>query len=138
MTLPLGDPLGDPDIQWKFDQISLQWPGTVGALHVVGASGEPAFQNAWVNFGGTDPSASFYKDRGRVYLAGSVKSGTLAAPIFTLPVGYRPPSDTVRFAVIDGSAGPGGTVIVFASGAVHLQTGNNVFVSLAPVDFRAA
>lgn len=60
--------------------------------HTVGGSGEPAFQNAWTNFGGIWSTAGFRKlPNGKVRLRGLVKSGT-APTVFTLPVGYRPPN----------------------------------------------
>lgn len=130
--------VGDDVAAWTFGNDII----VLGALtevpetpRVIGAGGQPAFQNAWVNFGGTEPSASFYKDRGRVYLAGSVKSGTVGAvPMFTLPSGYRPPVDTVRFPVVDGVGT--GTLLILANGEVRLSAGNNAYVSLAPVNFR--
>ena len=57
--------------------------------HYVGATGEPAFQNSWVNEG-IYQAARFMKDVvGVVRIEGLVKSGS--STIFTLPVGYRPP-----------------------------------------------
>lgn len=140
MTLALpGDPIADFNIQQKFDEIALRWQNDVpGVPRLIGAAGQPAFLNGWVNFGAGEPAASFYRDRGRVYLAGSVKSGTVAAPMFTLPIGHRPPSDTVRYPVVDGSGGPAGYILIFSNGNVQLQVGNNTYVSLAPVHFRVA
>lgn len=68
---------------------------TPEALHLVGAAGEPAFQNAWINRvgSGSNNPAGFYKDSmGRVYVQGEISSGTntSAITIFTLPAGYRP------------------------------------------------
>lgn len=64
----------------------------VEALHLIGAGGEPAFQNGWSNRGGPAHPAAFYKDRGRVYLEGQIGGGTATngTIIFTLPAGYRP------------------------------------------------
>jgi hypothetical protein len=60
--------------------------------HVVGAPGQPAFENNWKTFGiiiGNAP-LSFLKDRsGFVHIRGEVEGGTLPC-VFTLPVGYRP------------------------------------------------
>lgn len=57
-------------------------------------AGAPSFQNSCVNFDGNSPpahrSANFYKDRGRVYLNGVIKSGTSGTVAFTLPAGYLP------------------------------------------------
>jgi hypothetical protein len=63
--------------------------------HSVGNSGEPAFTNGWVNYGGY-PALQFRKDPfGKVQLRGAVKNGTLGTSIFTLPLGYRPPAGVI-------------------------------------------
>jgi hypothetical protein len=59
------------------------------AQRFVGAAGQPAFTNSWVNFDSVRP-VGFYRHLGRVYLTGVAKSGTVGAAIFTLPAGYRP------------------------------------------------
>lgn len=60
------------------------------AWRVVGASGQPAFENSWTNYDITWASARFKKDiTNTVFIEGLVRSGT-AATIFTLPAGYRP------------------------------------------------
>jgi hypothetical protein len=72
---------------------SISWPAAtpIDPWHLVGAAGEPAFQNSWVNYGGAYAPAAFRKmPDGTVRLRGTVKSGTNASAIFTLPVGYRP------------------------------------------------
>ena len=76
------------------------------AWHEVGSSGEPAFQNSWVNYygGTTYDTAAFYKHNGIVYLKGLVRSGTLNTTIFTLPVGYRPDLRQM-FVAIQGTNG---------------------------------
>lgn len=60
--------------------------------HLVGAPGEPQFENNWTSFGviiNYSP-VSFLKDReGFVHLRGEPGEGTLPC-IFRLPVGYRP------------------------------------------------
>jgi|SRR5947208_9779701 len=53
----------------------------------------PTLQNGWVPYGaGYNDPAYTLMDDGWVQLRGLVKNGTLPAAIFTLPVGYRPPS----------------------------------------------
>jgi hypothetical protein len=61
------------------------------AYHEVGASGQPAFQNGWVNEApGLESKAGFFKDPwGVVHLKGLVTGGTVST-IFALPSGYRP------------------------------------------------
>lgn len=102
----------------------------------VGSGGTaPAFQNSWVNYGAGQMLAKFYKDAGGVVrLTGIVKSGTLAAAIFTMPAGYRPSAD-VQFPV--SANGLFGYAYVNASGAVVLQSGSTVSVDLTPISFRA-
>lgn len=102
--------------------------------HVVGGVGEPAYQNSWVFFGGTDEYApQFRKDAlGIVSLRGMTKNGTLGSSIFTLPVGYRPAA-TVRAAIM--SNGVLGYGRVDPSGAVSYTGGSNAWGSLDTIRF---
>lgn len=86
--------------------------------HEVGATGEPAFENSWVNFGSSATVAAFYKDPfGMVHIKGQVAGGTLDASIFTLPTGYRP-SENYRFATMQSSTGSV-RLVVQTDGSVH-------------------
>lgn len=97
------------------------------STHIVGAPGQPGFENGAENYplhpaGLSFPQVGFYKDAfGVVHLEGAVKipAGGVA---FTLPVGYRPASGTRLFfeqtnkspVVITGSAAgsvPAGAVV---------------------------
>ena len=66
------------------------------AVHIVGAPGEPGFENGAHNFGSTGPfvlnSVGFYKDHeGIVHLQGIAETGkTSPSFVFTLPPGFRP------------------------------------------------
>jgi hypothetical protein len=69
------------------------------AVHVVGAPGEPQFENGSTSFVKdgpfTYPPVGFYKDHeGIVHLEGfaNVDTGPGYVSVFTLPPGYRPPS----------------------------------------------
>jgi hypothetical protein len=133
LSLELGG-IGDPDIRRAFEQISKNWPPT-DIVHLIGAAGEPAFQNGWVNFGGAgNANASFYRQGERVYLDGYIKNGTINTVAFTLPAGYRPGgqqafvSDTTVF----------GVVLVNPNGDVIPQVGNNVIFTLSGFSFRVA
>lgn len=118
----------------NFQVATTQLP-TVEAQKLVGATGNAAFVNGWVNFGGTNASASYYKDPfGRVKLKGTVKSGTIGVTIFTLPAGYRPQEAEI-FGV--ASNGAFGVVTVNPDGTVVASSGSNVYVSLAGISFRA-
>jgi hypothetical protein len=90
-------------------------------IHLIGAPGEPAFENGAVNnpvkFGPLRFSpAGYYKDAfGIVHLEGVVKVGTFPI-IFTLPPGYRPASGTAQaFAAPEE-----GNVIILGSGAPEI------------------
>src|SRR4051794_29598861 len=69
------------------------------ATHLVGASGQPGFENGSSNFPGeagvSFNPVGFYKDHeGIVHLQGIAKGGTSTgvASVFTLPAGFRPAS----------------------------------------------
>lgn len=106
---------------------------TPDTVHLVGAAGEPAFANGWVNFDIAWPPASFYRSAGRVYLSGLVKAGTVSLPMFTLPTGYRP-AFPESFATTANTAF--GEVRVYADGQVVLIGGSTAYVSLSGVSFR--
>lgn len=140
----LGDPSLFPDEfkawlpRWLYNNVNFtivagQLP-KVELPHVVGATGEVAFQNSWVNFGGTNATCSYYKDAfGRVMLKGTVKSGSIGATIFTLPAGYRP-SEAELFPVY--SNGAFGACIVNPDGTVVANVGNNASFTLSGISFR--
>ena len=103
--------------------------------HAVGATGEPAFQNSWVNYAGGFDTVFFYKDNmSRCWLQGMIKSGSVPSTVFTLPIGYRPLGGQQIFNVI--SNGALGRVDVLPSGDVYVNTGNAAYVSLAGISFR--
>jgi len=108
------------------------------SIHLVGAAGEPAFANSWVNAGSPWMVACFTKDNlGYVHIWGFVKSGTATAgtTIFTLPAGYRP-SAHLTFACISNSLFGGGYVL--SDGRVQIQTGSNTNFGLSIPAFKAA
>lgn len=96
----------------------------------------PTLLNSWVNYGGTEDTAGYYKDSYKhVYCKGLVKAGVLGQVIFTLPVGYRP-SAVKYFPVISNNT-PQGYLQVTAGGNVFMQGGSNTYVSLDSISFRA-
>jgi hypothetical protein len=116
---------------------------TVEGWHEVGASGQPPFQNGWVNVGGVFSTAAFYKDPyGVVHLKGLIKSGTVGSPIFSLPEGYRPAAE-LNFAVLSNSAlgilgiQPTCFFQLCTFHNVTLDAGSNPWVSLDGISFRA-
>lgn len=100
---------------------------------VLGATGSssawtaPTLVNSWVNYGGTLCTARYRKIGDRVEIEGFVKSGTIGASVFTLPVGYRPPLD-IPFAVHSNIAF--GSLVVKAGGTVEAQSGSNTSFGL--------
>ena len=104
----------------------------------VGGSGQPAFQNSWVNHGSTSAVAAFYRDSsGVVRIKGLVKNGTGATTIFTLPVGYRPTEDRYFAATsFDGSNYVAGNTMINAAGDVKHNNGGTSFHSVE-CSFRA-
>lgn len=103
------------------------------AWHTIGAAGEPAFANGWVNFGGSDQVAQFRKDAfGMVHVRGIVKNGTVGLAIFQLPAGYRPLTQQ-RFAVPSNNAF--GYAQAASDGNVSLQVGSNAWAQLDTMKF---
>lgn len=110
------------------------------AWHEVGAAGEPAFQNAWVNYGVGEAPVSFYKDANSiVHLRGLAKSGTIAngptGAIFTLPVGYRPSLNEQIATIADGLFA---RCVVDYNGNVIAASGSNIWFSIGNIHFKAA
>ena len=102
--------------------------GLIDDWHEVGASGEPAFQNGWVNFGGAEATAAFRKDgEGTVHIKGLIKLGTLGSHAFTLPVGYRPLLEHTVAAIANNAIG---RLMIQPSGLVVPQSGSNVWFSI--------
>jgi collagen type I alpha len=118
-------------------------PATAEAWRVIGAAGQPPFENSWVNYS-ADPlnGAAFRKDStGLVTLKGTVRSGNTGVAIFTLPAGYRPGAGaaSAQRTFITG-AGPGlGMLIAYYDGKVWLNNffagGTNAYIYLDGVQF---
>lgn len=101
---------------WGFDRRAGRAEIAQEAVRVVGAVGEPAFQNSWVAMASS--LLMFWKDSlGVVHLAGRVQDGT-ALLVFTLPVGYRPLIQE-QFGVQSGVTV--GDVIVSTTGTVQIS-----------------
>jgi hypothetical protein len=103
---------------------------------VVGAAGQPPFENGWDNFGFGDSTAAFYKDPlGMVHLRGSI-SGPTASFAFTLPADYRPAKTLVMPAA---GGGPEAVVLnIDALGRVTPYcTGSSCVVGIGGLSFRA-
>lgn len=111
---------------------------TLEAAHVVGATGEPAYENGWSDtLAGVDEPLSYYKDPwGIVHLQGNTShSGATSATVFTLPAGDRPAKD-LYFAVY-GAGGTAAFMVVTSDGAVSPFGPSQSFLGLTNITFRA-
>ena len=103
-------------------------PGIVGAdtaWHILGAAGEPALTNGWLNYPDPYGPGRFRKlASGLVVMEGLIYNGTVGATAFILPVGYRPTVQQVgggsRDCIFQAAMG-GGT----ANEAVRLGSDGN-------------
>lgn len=110
---------------------------TEPAFRQIGRTGQPVFENGWVNFGSGWQVAGFQRDGfGWVHLRGIIKSGTVGSTAFTLPPGYRP---TLSETFDIRSNGAAGGVDVMADGTVvPVSPSNNAYVSLSGIKFRTS
>lgn len=128
---------------FTFDGSNLVVPSTVMRPNQAWVT--PAFQNNWTNFavGGFSSCGYIVDSLGWVQIRGLVSSGTVGAPIFTLPA-YASPLVNKLFVVGCSSqayaevriygTGPGAGPA--AAGSVILQTGQNGWVSLDGIRFQ--
>lgn len=94
----------------------------------------PSLQNSWVNYGGTWETCQYFKDNfGIVHIKGMVKSGTVGAAIFTLPVGYRPSAEQLFPSIKDDLFG---ITSIAADGIVKTRLGSNGFFCLNGITFK--
>lgn len=103
--------------------------------HVVGAAGQPPFQNgfAWYGPPFTQPGFRKFPD-GKVKLKGMCRvPGTAGGTIFTLPVGYCPP-EAMLYAVEMGEPQQNGRVDINTNGTIG-HAGSNAWVSLDGIEF---
>ena len=89
-------------------------------VRLIGAGGQPLFQNGATASGGADLAPGFWKDgSGVVHLQGAVSTPAGLDPVvvFTLPEGYRP-AGRVRYVVPAAPSAPG-TIEIDADGTVE-------------------
>jgi hypothetical protein len=93
----------------------------------------PTLLNGWQNYGAPFGDCEYYKDgRGIVYLSGTIKSGVIGSPIFTLPYGYRP---KYHVNLPTASLSEFGLINITNAGVVTATVGNNGWVSLDGISF---
>lgn len=108
---------------------------TLTPWRAVGAVGQPAFQNSWVNFGGGELAVGFRKCANQIVrLRGSMKSGTVTAAAFYLPIGYRPTAKLYFLVLSNNNIG---VLRIDTDGGVVLQSGSNAAVTLDAISFQA-
>jgi hypothetical protein len=97
-------------------------------VHVIGSAGEIPFANGWIPYGAPYPSPYYYLEGSMVHMDGLIKSGTVNAVMFTLPVGYRP-SGHELISVVSNNVGS--RLDVKPNGDVLMPfNGSNTFTSL--------
>lgn len=96
-------------------------------IHLVGAPGEPSFEDGCEAAGGDFGGVGFYKDGfGIVHLVGVASCPTAAATVFTLPPGFRPAVDNLMAVAMGETASgevgvvPDGEVRAFGGGTPRL------------------
>lgn len=123
------------------------WRAGREKLHIVGAVGEPAFTNSWIDSSLTNAEVAFIKDPdGYVQLRGRAQRNPIqtgSPSIWTLPVGYRPLASRI-FPVhcntsVDGTVSE--EIQIGSDGTVNFTNVNSVTgngtVHLDPVRFLA-
>ncbi len=111
------------------------------AYRVVGAPGNPGFENGCGNVGAPYGSAAFFKDHeGMVHLRGAVTCSGTSQPAFLLPPGYRPAAGAVHSqlqSVANRPGGIGAVVVGGTTGAVTAPNASGAFW-IDGISFRAA
>lgn len=90
------------------------------------------FSNSWVNYGLGEQDVQYRKIDDMVQLRGVMKSGTVGATAFNLPVGFRPPTNVY---VDVPSNNAHGQVRITALGNVLLTVGSNVSCHFDGIQF---
>jgi cytoskeletal protein CcmA (bactofilin family) len=94
----------------------------------------PTLQNGWINYGGGFNPAGYFKDSlGIIHLRGLVKNGN--GTIFTLPEGYQPPNRELHGVSTHPNAA--GRIDILSDGQIQMIQGNNAWISLDGITFRA-
>lgn len=100
-----------------------------GVWHEIGATGEPAFVNSWINHSSIWDTAAFMKDSmGFVHIKGLVKSGITNVVMFTLPAGYRPKLN--QLFGVDANDGVHARVDVTSLGEVIPRAAGNTYIGI--------
>ena len=96
--------------------------------HYVGETGEPAFENSWVNEAATNAARFMKNAAGVVHIQGVVQNGTIGQDVFTLPIGYRPDKN-LWFSQVSNNAFA--KMVINTDGTIEPASGNNANYSIA-------
>lgn len=97
----------------------------------------PPLLNGWTNYANTFNTAGYFKDSfGIVHLKGLVRNGPANQPIFTLPNGYRPVQRELH--AVSTNPNTIGRIDILTNGDIIMISGNNEWISLDGITFRAA
>jgi hypothetical protein len=115
-----------PARRWRRQKVGGTWtPWKLrddAVWHVVGAAGEPAFQNGFVNYGTFTP-ARFRMSGGIVIVQAMVRNGTAGTVIWNMPVGYRPGAQILA-AIVSGEPPTGSRCDITVSGDLTCDSRN--------------
>ena len=127
--------LSDTELHGLINYLEAKWLSPVDTgWHDIGDPGEPAFTNGWVNFDNLFKHAGFTKDPdGTIHLKGLIKSGTVGATAFTLPVGFRPSNRDLRDEISNNAQG---RIDISEDGTVQVNQGVTNWISLFGISFR--
>lgn len=130
------------DGAWTYEAITEDSGGVPAPedAHLVGAVGEPDFEDDWKNVGGGLAPASFYiDDQDRVFTDGYVEDGSAGSTVFTLPVGYRPSFQVILMAWNNNPANGQVRMDIYADGrVVYGGSAPGSFLALSQMHWRAA
>lgn len=97
------------------------------------------FSNGWVNYDAARTAQYTKTADGWVKFRGLIKSGTMGAGAFNVPVGYRPhPRVDGQHYLPVASIDQFGCVGVWSDGGVVPLSGSNIWVDLSGLTYRAA
>ena len=130
------------DINLNFTELKtktdyLTTPDTNWVTVAANGNPQPSFMNGWVNYDTSYTEAAFRKDAlGYVHIKGMIKNGAVSFDnaIFQLPVGYTP-TRRYLFSTISNSAI--GRIDIRTDGYVTVPTGNNAWITLDGIHFKA-
>lgn len=118
------------DLQRRIEVVDDKVDANAAAAAVLPIWTAVAFQNSFSNFGGAWQTIQYRKENGRVHVRGMAHRTTATtglSTMFTLPAGFRPPTDTMLTCI---SFNRDGTSIELAI-RVDVNTAGNFIIPVA-------